>query len=263
MDGNLLDGKVALITGGSKGIGLACARAFAAEGARVAIASRSRAHLNAAVADLACVGHAALAIEADLTEAAAAERMVDAAEAALGSLDILVNSAGAARRTPPAELRAEHWHDAMRAKYFTYVHAMQAVLGRMAARGGGSIVNVVGVGGKVAAPTHLPGGAANAALMLASAGLAQAFGPSGLRVNVVNPGLVATTRMQEGLQAQARMSGESVPQIESRLAASMPLGRIATPEEVASVVLFLASPAAAYVSGAVLTVDGAVTPIVV
>ncbi|MFY9511486.1 MAG: SDR family oxidoreductase, partial [Rubrivivax sp.] len=178
-------------------------------------------------------------------------------------LDVLVTSAGAAQRTPPAELTAEHWHAAMDAKYFTTVHAVQAAIHGMAARGRGSIVNIVGVGGKLAAPTHLPGGAANAALMLASVGLAQAFGPRGVRVNVVNPGLVATTRMQQGLQAQARMSGEDVQALQERLRQGMPLGRIAEPEDVAKAVLFLASPAAAYVSAAVLTVDGAMTPIVV
>lgn len=252
-------GAVVLVTGGSKGIGLACARAFAAEGAKVAIASRSREHVDAALATLAAEGHAVHGVTADLCVAAAADAMLRDVEAALGPLDVLVNSAGAAQRTPPADLRAEHWHAAMDAKYFTTVHAMQAVLGGMAARGAGSIVNIVGTGGMRATPTHLPGGAANAALMLASAGLAQAYGPRGVRINVVNPGLVATTRMQEGLQAQARLAGESVEVIQARLLDGLPLGRIAVAEDVARVVLFLASPAAAYVSGAAVTVDGAVT----
>lgn len=254
-----LAGAVVLVTGGSKGIGLACARAFAAEGAKVAIASRSRAHVDAAIAALAAEGHAVHGVIADLRDAAAADAMVRDVEAALGPLDVLVNSAGAAQRTPPAELRAAHWHDAMDAKYFTTVHAMQAALGGMAARGTGAIVNIVGTGGMRATPTHLPGGAANAALMLASAGLAQAYGPRGVRINVVNPGLVATTRMQEGLQAQARLAGESVEVIRARLLDGLPLGRIAVADDVARVVLFLASPAAAYVSGAAVTVDGAVT----
>jgi NAD(P)-dependent dehydrogenase (short-subunit alcohol dehydrogenase family) len=133
----------------------------------------------------------------------------------------------------------------------------------MAARGSGSIVNIVGTGGKLASPTHLPGGAANAALMLASVGLARAFGPQGVRVNVVNPGTVATSRMEQGLQAQSRMTGEPVAVLHERLRREQPLGRIAEPQDIARVVLFLASPAAAYVSGAVLTVDGAMTPIVV
>ncbi len=258
-----LNGQVALVTGGSKGIGLACAQALAAEGARVAIASREPAHLEAAVRTLAQAGHAVRAFAADLCSAEAAERLVQDVEDALGPLQLLVCSAGAAQRTPPAELQAHHWHAAMQAKYYTTLHAVQAAIGRMAARGGGSIVNIVGTGGKLASPTHLPGGAANAALMLASVGLARAFGPQGVRVNVVNPGTVATSRMEQGLQAQSRMTGEPVAVLQERLRREQPLGRLAEPQDIARVVLFLASPAAAYVSGAVLTVDGAMTPIVV
>jgi NAD(P)-dependent dehydrogenase (short-subunit alcohol dehydrogenase family) len=258
-----LTGKVVLITGGSKGIGLACAFAFAAEGARVAIASRDAANLDAAAAQLKAAGHSVFTCAADLRDAAEGERLAAAVQAALGPIDVLVNSAGAAQRAPAAELTAAHWAAAMQAKFFTTIHAVQAVLPGMAARGRGAVVNIVGAGGKMASPIHLPGGSANAALMLASAGLANAYGRQGVRVNAVNPGLVATTRMQEGLAAQARAAGETVEVVLQRQQAALPQGRICTPEEVASVVLFLASKQASYVSGAVLTVDGALTPMVV
>jgi NAD(P)-dependent dehydrogenase (short-subunit alcohol dehydrogenase family) len=110
---------------------------------------------------------------------------------------------------------------------------------------------------------HLPGGAANAALMLASAGLANALAGKGVRVNVVNPGLVATTRLHEGLAAQSRLSGQSVEALLAQATRNAPLGRLALAEDIANVVVFLASRQAAYVSGSVLTVDGANTPMVV
>ncbi|HUL67606.1 MAG TPA: SDR family oxidoreductase [Burkholderiaceae bacterium] len=258
-----LEGAVVLITGGSKGIGLACARSFAAEGARVAIASRSEANLARAVAALERDSIKAIAIAADLVDPPQAAAMVTKVEAALGPVDVLVNSAGAARRTPPAELTAEHWHAAMRAKYFTYVHAMDAVLRGMAKRGAGVIVNVIGMGGKIAGPTHLPGGAANAALMLASVGLANAFARNGIRVNAVNPGLTETERMQEGFEAEARQSGRTVAEILQERTKAMPLGRLAQPHDIADAVVFLASKRASYVSGAVLSLDGAATPVVI
>ena len=151
----------------------------------------------------------------------------------------------------------------MDAKYFTTIHAIDAVLPGMVQRGGGAIVNVIGVGGKIASPTHLPGGAANAALMLASAGLANAFGHHGIRVNAVNPGLTATERMQEGLEAEARLTGEAVQEVLARRTRAVPLGRLARPEDIADCVVFLASRRAAHVSGAILSVDGAGTPMVV
>ena len=261
--GSGLNRAVVLITGGSKGIGLACARAFAGEGARVVIASRDAGHLRNAASMLRTAGLEVHTFEADLRDAAQAEHLVRSVEASIGPVEVLVNSAGAAQRTPPEELTAAHWHAAMDAKFFTYVHAMQAVIGGMAARGSGVIVNVVGTGGKLASPTHLPGGAANAALMLVSAGLANAFAGKGVRVNAVNPGLVATDRMHEGFAAQARMSGGTVDEVLAQYLRTLPLGRLAQPEDIASVVVFLASRHAGYVSGAVLTVDGASTPIVV
>lgn len=257
-----LAGKHVLITGGSRGIGLACARGFLDEGCKVSLVGRDRTRLEAALSALAG-GARAAGYSADLTDAAAALRCIDEAEAAGGPIDILVNSAGAAKRTPFHELEAQHWHDAMQAKFFTYVHVMDPLVKRMGARGAGAIVNVVGMGGKVATTTHIAGGAANAALMLASAGLAAAWGPQGVRVNAVNPSLTLTDRLAEGLAADARLRGTTPEAVLQQAEARMPLGRLAQPEEIADAVVFLCSPRAGYISGAILSMDGATTPMVV
>ncbi len=259
-----LGGKHVLITGGSRGIGLACAREFLREGAQVSLAGRSQAHLDAALAQLRSEGHAAVrGYSADLGDAQAALAMLDAAEAGLGPVEVLVNSAGAARRTPFGELQPQAWHDAMQAKFFTYIHVMDPAIKRMAGRGAGAIVNIIGMGGKVAAPTHLAGGSANAALMLATAGLAAAYGRLGVRVNAVNPAMTLTERMAEGLAADARLHQRSEEEVRRDAEARMPLGRIASPEDIANAVVFLSSPRAGYISGAIVSMDGAATPLVV
>lgn len=264
MDLELTDKRV-LITGGSRGIGLACAHAFLREGAKVAIIGRSEANLAAARTALMADAPGAdpFTVAADLSDAAQAAHAVDAAATALGGIDILVTSAGAARRTPPAELTPQSWRDAMDAKYFSYMHVIDPVIKRMAQAGHGAIVNVVGMGGKVASPTHLPGGAANAALMLATAGLASAYGRSGVRVNALNPSATRTERLQQGLEAEAKLAGTSVDEALGKANERTGLGRLAAPEEIADAVLFLASARASYISGAILSIDGATTPIVV
>ncbi len=251
-----LTDRIALVTGGSKGIGLACAKALAAEGARVAIAARGAAGLEAARAALPGVE----TVAADFTDAASALAAIDEVERRLGPVELLVNSAGAARRTPVDELQPADWRAAMDAKFFTYVNAFDPLAKRMAARGRGVIVNVIGMGGKVASPTHLPGGAANAALMLATAGLANAYAARGVRVVGVNPGLTETERLTAGLEATARQLGVDVEEARRRESAAIPLGRIASAEEVAEVVTFLCSQRASYVTGVTIGMDGARYP---
>ncbi len=254
-------GKVVLVTGASKGIGYACASAFAAEGARVAIVSRSRANLDAALARW---PHPTppLALVADLTRAETAAPMVAEVEVQLGPIDVLVNSAGAARRYAPDDLDVAAWHAAMDAKYFSYIHPLDAVLKSMAARGRGAVVNVIGAGGKVANPMHLPGGAANAALMLATTGLAAAFGPRGVRINGINPGATLTDRVQQGLAVEARMTGATPDELLARNQQKLPLRRYGTPEEIAQLALFLASDRASYVTGAIVPMDGGANPVI-
>jgi NAD(P)-dependent dehydrogenase (short-subunit alcohol dehydrogenase family) len=251
-----LSGKVALVTGASKGIGLACAQALAAEGAHVIGVSRSPENLQAAKASLAGEGLGMATIAADLIDPEAAARVVERVEREFGPIAVLVNSAGAARRHPPEELDPAAFRQAMDAKYFSYMHVMEPVARRMAAHGGGSIVNIVGQGGRVAGVLHIAGGAANSALMLATVGLARAYAAQGVRVNAINPGLTRTSRVEEGLEAAARASGRGRDELLAEDVRRIPMGRLAEPEEVARVALFLASGQASYVSGAIIPMDG-------
>lgn len=253
-----LSGKVVWITGGSKGIGLACAAAFLAEGARVAITSRAEANLARARAQ-----HPELiGVAADLSQIGTAPAAVAAVQRQLGPIDILINSAGAARRTLPLELTPAAWHAAMDAKYFTYIHAMDAVLPAMAERGSGNVVNVIGMGGKSATAMHLPGGAANSALMLASVGLASVYAPKGLRINAINPGATLTERVHEALQLEAKSQGVTEAEALARGEARVPMRRYGRADEVAAVAVFLASERASYVTGAIVPMDGGLTAVI-
>ncbi len=253
-----LEGKVVLVTGGSKGIGFACASAFAAEGARIAISSRSRDNIERARADL----KDALGVAADLTDAEAADKMIDTVEDRLGPIDVLVNSAGAAKRTPPDNLTPEVWREAFDAKFFSYINVIDPMVKRMATRGGGVIVSIIGGGGRVASATHLAGGAANAALMLATAGLGAFYAKSGVRVVGVSPSLTETSRVAEGLAAEARLASISVDEARRRSVERIPIGRMASPREIADAVLFLASAKASYVTGVTLSMEGGQNPVV-
>lgn len=256
------DDAVVLVTGASKGIGLACARAYLRSGRRVVGVSRSDHNLQAARASLGA-DSARFACEAvDLADAVAARQLVERIERDVGPIDVLVNSAGAARRYAPEELDADAYHQAMDAKYFTYMHVLQPVLVRMATRGRGSVVNIVGQGGRQAGLFHIAGGAANSALMLATVGLAQAWARSGVRVNAINPGLTRTSRVDEGLEASARATGRTKAELLEEAVARIPMGRMAEPDEIAQVALFLSSDAASYVSGAIIPMDGCASSVI-
>jgi NAD(P)-dependent dehydrogenase (short-subunit alcohol dehydrogenase family) len=271
-----LGGKNVLITGGSKGLGLACAFAFAREGARVAIASRSQANLDAAKAGLDAEDFDVRAYAADLTRAEEAARLVDTVERELGPIDILVNSAGAAKRHPPEEMDVAAWQGGLNAKFYPYIYTQGEVLKRMAARADaagqtakspeapkkqiGAIVNLVGVGGKVPSYSHMAGGAANAALMITTIGLAQHYARRGIRINAINPGHTLTGRIEQALVIDAKTHNITREEALARAQAHIPLGRYGRPEEIADAALFLASERAGYIIGAVLQIDGGNQP---
>lgn len=251
-----VDGKAALVTGGSRGIGLACARVLAREGCRVAICARSRDDLEAAAKGLEGEGATVLAIAADLAEADEAGRVVREAVARFGQLDILVNNAGAIRGGDFLETSAQDWADDWRLKVLGYVRMAQEALPTMRPRRQGRIVNVIGAAARNPATTYMAGGIANAGLVNFTKALADLAAPDGILVNAVSPGATATERWERLLAQEAAALGRRVQDLRTERFRSQPLGRIATPEEVADVVAFLASERASFVTGVTITVDG-------
>lgn len=256
-----LAGKVALVTGGSRGIGRATALAFAAEGAQVAIAARERGALDQTAGEIeARSGRRPLAWTCDCTRPEDTAALVAAVRDHFGGLDVLVNSVGAARGGHFLDLSPSDWDESLAGKLLGQVNACRDALPSLRARGGGVIVNVIGHRGKQPDGRALPAGAANAALMNFTIGLAREEARHGIRVVGVNPAPVETRRLTSVFETEARMQGVPVEDARRRWLAHVPLGRAARPEEIADVIVFLASSRASFVTGTIVHVDGGATP---
>jgi NAD(P)-dependent dehydrogenase (short-subunit alcohol dehydrogenase family) len=247
---SLLDqrGRVALVTGAGSGFGRVIARRFAEAGARVALHCRgSRAGAEAEARAIAEAGGEARVFAADLTAEGSAERLVGEAAAAFGRLDVLVNNAGAYPLAELLQMKAAQWDDVLAVNLRSALACLQAAGRRMAEQREGAIVNVTSIQAFRPAPALAHYSAAKAGLEMLTRSAAVELGPSGVRVNAVAPGLV----WREGIEA-------AWPDGVERYRKAAPLGRLAQPEDVADACLFLASPAARFVTGTTLVVDGGV-----
>ncbi|HLH27216.1 MAG TPA: SDR family NAD(P)-dependent oxidoreductase [Chloroflexota bacterium] len=253
-----LGGKVAVLTGASKGIGYASARALAREGARVAICARGVEQLERAAAALrAETGAEVLPVPADMGVRDDARRLMAQTAERFGRIDVLVNCAGSSPGGLLLNITEEQWFASMNLKFLGYVRAMTEAIPYMLAGGGGRIVNVIGNDGNKPSYWELTPGAANAAGINVSRALAEQYAPHGILINVVNPGPVATDRW-DGLEKQMAKDRNISQEAAHRLAErSIPIGRICRPEEVADLVCFLASGRNTFMAGAVVNIDGA------
>jgi NAD(P)-dependent dehydrogenase (short-subunit alcohol dehydrogenase family) len=247
--------KVAIVTGASRGIGRAIARVLAAEGMRVALAARTRSELESLAAELPT---RSLVVALDLEEPDAAQRLIDATVAELGRIDALVNNAGATKRGDFVALTDEDWRGGFELKFFGAVRCCRAAWPHLAASRG-SIVNIAGIGGRTGSRDFAIGGSVNAAVMLLTKALADRGKADGVRVNAINPGAIATDRLQRRLAQFAAERGVTIEAAETQFAREQGIPRFGQPEEIGRVVAFLLGSAAAYCHGAVIDVDGGQT----
>jgi NAD(P)-dependent dehydrogenase (short-subunit alcohol dehydrogenase family) len=250
-----LGGKVAIVTGGSRGIGLAVGRSLAAEGAKVALVARNKAALDAAVAQ---VGGQAKGFICDTTDDAAVKAMVADVVAAFGRIDILVNCAakpsGQSRPPTLSEITTEEFWDHMNTKVMGYLRTAREVAPYMIKQGSGRIVNVSGLGAKHVGTTI--GSIRNVGVAALTKNLADELAPHGIQSMCVHPGLVRTEATPGVIAAQAKAQGVSEAEIEKRMAGRNLLRKIVTAEEIASVVTFLASPKAMAIVGDAIPAGG-------
>ncbi|MEO8724083.1 MAG: short-chain dehydrogenase/reductase [Sphingobium sp.] len=245
-----LAGKRALVTGGSKGIGLAVATSLVAEGCDVTISARDEQALEAAADALRANGGKVATITCDLVQEAGIR---DVAERC-GPLDILVNNAGAIPPGSLGDIDMDWWRAAWDLKVFGYIALTQKLYANLRERQG-VIVNVIGTAGEKFVPGYIAGSAGNAALMAFTRALATASHRDGIRVVGINPGPVGTERLTMMMKARAQSELGDADRWHE-LVASMPFGRFAEPGEIADAVTFLASPRSGYTSGTILTIDG-------
>jgi NAD(P)-dependent dehydrogenase (short-subunit alcohol dehydrogenase family) len=251
----LLSGKVAIVTGASRGIGRAIAQTLAKEGVRMSLVARSKDQLE----DLATsIGTECLVQAVDLRSPEAAQAVVDATMKKFGAIDLLVNNAGATKRGDFFELTDADWADGFSLKFFGGMRLSRAAWTHLAASRG-TIVNIIGVGGRTGNADFTIGGSVNAAGRLLTKALADRGVKDGVRVNAINPGFIKTERLTVRVKSFAEEHKLPMGEAESQLAKATGVSRFGEPAEVAAAVAFLASPVCAFCHGALLDIDGGQT----
>ena len=254
-----LGGKVALVTGGSKGIGKAVAQVLAEEGADVAICARSQAQLEATASELSkATGRRVLPVVADVSDSASVDAMVEQIVSSLGRIDILVNNAGVPgglANGPIATVTDEAMHADLNTKFMGALRCSRAVAPHMKAQGWGRVVNIAGQNART--PVGYSGGARNVAMVHFSRTLAEELGPSGVTVNTVHPGLTRTEFVDALVAQRAERDGVAAAEAERRMTGHVAIRRIVEAREIGYAVAFLASAKAAAITGAVIDSSGA------
>lgn len=251
-----LKGKIAIVTGASRGIGRACAVALGREGARVCATARDEALLAQVAEEVSAAGGEGMFVSSDLTTLEGCRKVVDACAAGFGGADVLINSAGAARGGDILTLDAEFITEAFALKTYGYLRMSQLVIPHMREKGWGRIVNIAGGAGASPARGNIPTSAANITVLNNTRALSDAVAGEGVQVNTVCPGMTNTQRARDLMQGAADKAGKDVEEFLKEVGGRTPAGRIAEPEEVAKVAVFLASAACSYVNGSSIYMDG-------
>lgn len=247
-----LGNKVAIITGGSQGIGKATAIRLALEGAAVVIAARGQERLDQVAGEIRAQGGKVLPVAADVSRAEDCTKLIDAAVAAFGRVDILVNNAGTSATGEFESTPDEAWQADFDLKLFSAIRLSRLAIPHMRKQGGGRIVNITNIGAKQPRAKSMPTTVTRAAGLAFTKALSKEYAPENILVNTICIGLVRAGQHE----TKAAKAGIPVEELYDKLARDIPLGRVGQAEEVANVITFLASGAASYVTGTSINLDG-------
>jgi NAD(P)-dependent dehydrogenase (short-subunit alcohol dehydrogenase family) len=262
MDLNL-SGKVAIVTGGSAGIGLACAKALYCEGVNIVLVARDSEKLAQAIntiQTLPSMGARAIAVSADLTQTESAEKIVATTLQRFGQIDILINNAGAPRVGSFLDLQDDAYLDTWNLKPLGYIRLIRAAAPSMIERQKGCIINIIGSAGRTPGANFLPGGMSNAALINFTRGVSKELARYNIRIVAISPGFTATDRANHLAEKNSQAKGISIEEAKAELVQSIPLGQLVQPDHIAAMTLFLVSDQAASITGTEILIDGGFTP---